>query len=71
LLEDAGIPTFVVGLPGTEPYADYFDQFAATGCVPMQGGVHSYFAVPGGGGAADLTSVLTAIMSQPGPLYCE
>jgi hypothetical protein len=60
-LQAAGIRTFVVGIPGTEEYADYLDAFARAGGVPNQGGTRDYFAVSGALGVTGLTDVLTNI----------
>jgi hypothetical protein len=60
-LQAAGISTFVVGIPGTEEYADYLDAFARAGGVPNQGGSRDYFAVSGALGVSGLTDVLTSI----------
>jgi hypothetical protein len=60
-LQAAGIDTFVVGIPGTEEYADYLDAFARAGGVPNQGGTRDYFAVSGALGVTGLTDVLTTI----------
>lgn len=60
-LNAAGIRTFVVGIPGTEEYADYLDSFARAGGVPAQTGSRDYFAVSGALGVTGLTDVLTNI----------
>jgi hypothetical protein len=60
-LHAAGISTFVVGIPGTEEYADYLDAFALAGGVPNQEGARDYFAVSGALGVSGLTDVLTNI----------
>jgi hypothetical protein len=60
-LSAAGIRTFVVGIPGTEEYADYLDGFARAGGVPAQVGTRDYFAVSGALGVGGLTDVLTSI----------
>jgi hypothetical protein len=60
-LQAAGIRTFVVGIPGTEEYADYLDAFARAGGVPNQSGTRDYFAVSGALGVSGLTDVLTNI----------
>lgn len=60
-LQAAGIRTFVVGIPGTEDYADYLDAFARAGGVPNQDGPRDYFAVSGALGVSGLTDVLTNI----------
>ena len=60
-LKAAGIPTFVVGIPGTEAYRTYLNQFAIAGGVPNTGGTDSYFAVDTSGGTAGLVEVFTNI----------
>jgi hypothetical protein len=60
----AGIPTFVVGIPGTEAYADYLDGFAVAGGVPQQGGDRDYFAVSAASGVGGLTDVLRTITTS-------
>jgi len=63
-LRVAGIPTFVVGIPGTEDYADYLDAFALAGGVPQQGGDRDYFAVSAARGVTGLTEVLSTITTN-------
>lgn len=57
-LRTAGISTFVVGIPGSEAFADYLDAFAVAGGVPNAAGPKSYFAVDA---PAALTTVLSSI----------
>jgi hypothetical protein len=63
-LRDAGISTFVVGIPGTEVYSDYLDGFAVTGGVPATSGDHDYYAVSANAGVEGLTSVFESITTQ-------
>jgi len=63
-LRAAGIPTFVVGIPGTEDYGDYLDAFALAGGVPQQGGDRDYFAVSAARGVTGLTDVLRTITTS-------
>lgn len=64
-LATAGVPTFVVGIPGTEKYASSLDAFALAGGRENPDAPPSYYAVnaqgnePGG-----LTDVLTRITSS-------
>lgn len=60
-LAGAGVPTFVVGLAGTEPYAAFFDAFAVAGGKPASATSPRYYAVPATGGVSALTSVLESI----------
>ena len=63
-LRDAGISTFVVGIPGTEAYSEYLDSFARTGGVPAVGADHDYYEVSAGSGVEGLTSVFESITTQ-------
>lgn len=57
-----GVDTFVVGIPGTETYAESLDAFAESGGRPSSSDSPRYFAVSASGdGASGLTSVLRAI----------
>lgn len=61
-LASAGISTFVVGIPGSEAYADALDAFAEAGGRTNPGAPPSYFAVNAAGtGAGGLTGVLDSI----------
>lgn len=57
-LANAGIPTFVVGIPGTEAYASYLNEFAVAGGRAVQGGAESYYRVDD---VAQLASVFQEI----------
>ena len=64
-LATAGIPTFVIGIPGTESYATLLDELAMAGGRANKDGPPSYFAVTREGTApGGLTSVLSAITSS-------
>ncbi len=63
-LTDAGISTFVVGLPGTQQYATYLDEFAEAGGVPASSGDTSYYAVSEDEGVEGLLSVFETITTQ-------
>jgi hypothetical protein len=63
-LKDAGITTFVVGIPGSEAYARYLDQFAVAGGSANPNGPPSYYRVDASSGVAGLTSVFTDITTQ-------
>jgi len=59
-----GISTFVVGIPGTEAYAAYLDQFARAGGVAAAGGEHAYYAVSADQGVEGLVDVFETITTQ-------
>lgn len=44
-LDEAGIPTIVVGMPGSEAYQDVLDQMAVAGGLPAQGTSPKYYKV--------------------------
>jgi hypothetical protein len=58
-LKNAGIPTFVVGIPGTEAYRTYLNQFAVAGGVPNTGGTDSYYNVDTTQGLVDAFTDIT------------
>ena len=60
----AGISTFVVGIPGTDDYADYLDAFARAGGVPRTGASHDYYAVSASAGVRGLVDVFTDITTD-------
>lgn len=59
-----GIKTFVVGIPGSEAYKTYLDEFAVAGGEVNPAAPPKYFAVSASGGVGELTSVLTSITKQ-------
>jgi hypothetical protein len=63
-LKAAGVKTFVVGIPGTEAYKSYLDQFAEHGGMMNTSGGSKYYAVSAAGGVAGLTSVFSLITGE-------
>jgi Mg-chelatase subunit ChlD len=63
-LATAGVRTFVVGIPGTEVYANSLDQIAIAGGAINPSAPPSYFAVNASGGVAGLTEVFSTITSR-------
>jgi hypothetical protein len=63
-LADAGVSTFVVGIPGTEKYAEFLDTFAINGGVPNPDAPPSYYAVSAKGGVQGLVDVFTGITTH-------
>lgn len=64
-LQAAGIPTFVIGIPGSELYADSLDAFAVAGARPNPDAPPSYFEVTSAGsGLGGLTSILENITAS-------
>ena len=62
-LAAASVPTFVIGIPGTESYADYLNAFAVAGGVPNPQGPN-YYAVSAKGGVAGLTKTFSDITTH-------
>jgi hypothetical protein len=60
----AGIKTFVVGIPGTDPYVATLDAMAVAGGVPASMTSPKYFAVSAAGGVAGLQQVFESITRQ-------
>jgi hypothetical protein len=60
-LAEAGIKTFVIGIPGTEAYAGTLDALAEQSGVENPDAPPSYFAVSAAGGVDGLTDVLTRV----------
>jgi hypothetical protein len=63
-LAAAGVPTFVVGIPGTEKYEDYLSSFAVAGGVPNPDGPPDYYAVSAAGGVEALTQTFVDITTH-------
>lgn len=63
-LKAAGVKTFVIGIPGTEAYKSYLDQFAEHGGMMSTGGSTKYYSVSAEGGVAGLTSVFSLITGE-------
>jgi hypothetical protein len=61
LLAQAGIQTIVVGIPGSDPYVQYLNEFAQSGGMPRIGGSTAYYAVADSAGAQGLADTLHAI----------
>jgi hypothetical protein len=60
----AGIKTFVVGIPGTDPYVSTLDAMAVAGGVPASTTSPKYFAVSAAGGVEGLQQVFESITRQ-------
>lgn len=58
-LRSAGIHTFVIGIPGSEAYANYLDIFAEAGGEPVVGAARKYYEVTGESGLADAFKTIT------------
>jgi hypothetical protein len=63
-LADAAVPTFVIGIPGTESYADYLNAFATAGGVPNPNTPPSYYAVSAEGGVERLAQTFRDITTH-------
>jgi hypothetical protein len=63
-LAKAGVPTFVVGIPGTEKYGDYLSSFALAGGVPNPDTPPDYYAVSAAGGVEALTQTFVDITTH-------
>jgi hypothetical protein len=62
-LAEAGVKTFVVGIPGTEFYAETLDRIAIAGLAPNESGESKYYRVSADGDAEGLTALLVRITS--------
>jgi hypothetical protein len=60
----AGIKTFVVGIPGTDPYVSTLDAMAVAGGAPASMTSPKYFAVSAAGGVAGLQQAFESITKQ-------
>ena len=56
-----GVKTFVIGIPGTEPYVPTLDAMAAAGGVPASTTSPKYFQVSGAGVVAGIQQVFESI----------
>jgi hypothetical protein len=56
-LRDAGVPTLVVGVPGSDPYAGHLNAFAEAGGLPDPGAT-SYYAITAAPGVFGLAGTL-------------
>jgi hypothetical protein len=64
-LKDANVPTFVIGIPGTEAYAGFLDPIAEAGGRPAPAGSpRRYYAVSAQGGVQGLVDVFREITTQ-------
>jgi hypothetical protein len=63
-LADASVPTFVIGIPGTEQYAEYLDAFATAGGVPNPKQHPAYYAVSAEGGVDGLARTFRDITTH-------
>ena len=63
-LAEAGVPTFVIGIPGTESYADYLNAFAVAGGVPNPSAPPDYYAVSAEGGVSELTQTFVDVTTH-------
>jgi hypothetical protein len=63
-LAEEGIGTFILGIPGSELYADYLDQFADAGLQGRTGADEHYFKVEAAGNMEGLSEVLSSITGE-------
>lgn len=63
-LAAANIRTAVMGIPGTEDYADQLNAYALAGGLPNTDGDTDYFAVSAQGGVEELEAALAAVTRQ-------
>jgi hypothetical protein len=63
-LQGDGIPTVVLGLPGTESYATVLEQMAVAGDLPNPAAPPSYYAVNAADGVDGLTNTIKQITTQ-------
>jgi hypothetical protein len=64
MMAGLGIKTFVVGIPGTEPYVSTLDALAVAGGAPAQATSPKYFAVTAAGGVDGLQKVFETITQK-------
>ncbi len=63
-LADVGVPTFVIGIPGTESYAEYLNAFATAGGVPNPSAPPYYYAVAAEGGVEGLAQTFADVTTH-------
>ncbi|HTQ03876.1 MAG TPA: vWA domain-containing protein [Polyangiaceae bacterium] len=63
-LGQAGIPTFVVGLPGTQQYSSYLDEFAQADALEGTNGDAHYYAVSESDGVNGLIDAFDSITTE-------
>jgi hypothetical protein len=63
-LRELGVDTFVIGLTGSEQYADQLNSFAVAGGRPVAGKSEKYYRVDAKGSTAGLTQVFEDITTQ-------
>ncbi len=63
-LREIDVDTFVIGLTGTEQYAEQLNAFAEAGGQPREGTEERYFKVDAAGSAEGLTDVLNEITTE-------
>ena len=63
-LSAAGVKTFVVGIPGSEAYATYLDEFATAGGMTNPAAPPKYFAVSASGDVGGLSAVFDTITGE-------
>lgn len=63
-LAELGVPTFVIGIPGTEQYSSYLDTFATAGTLPNPNAPPDYYAVSAEGGVEELTQTFIDITTH-------
>ncbi len=65
-LKAAGVATYVIGLPGSEPYAATLNSMANAGGVPNPAGTssQSYYAVSASNSLQDLKTALSGILTS-------
>jgi hypothetical protein len=63
-LKNANIPTFVIGIPGTEAYADFLDPIADAGGKAVTGQPRRFYQVSAQGGVQGLVDVFRDITTQ-------
>ena len=63
-LQALGVKTYVIGIPGAEPYGNTLDEMAVAGGVPSTSGTHSFYEVTAANALVDLQNALDGIITQ-------